>query len=56
MLGSTRFAGGFVLASVECIEGAVGSEKRVELDVGDRCSTEECEEVDKTDWRGCGWA
>ena len=57
MLGTTRFdAGRAVLARVECIEGATGKEKRVELAVGERCSTDEWEELERIDWRGCGWA
>lgn len=56
MLGTTRLAGGFVFPRVECIDGAVGNEYRVELVVGEKCSTEDCDETDKMDWRGCGWA
>lgn len=54
MLGTTRFPGGLPPTSVDGSAGCVGRENLVELAVGDRCSTDECDEVDRIDWRGWG--
>ena len=35
-------------------DGADGIEKRAELALGDRCSTDEREVVERTEKRGCG--
>lgn len=37
------------------MEGADGSEKRADEVVGDRCSADDSEELERTEKRGCGW-
>lgn len=36
------------------MEGAVGSEKRADEVVGERCSAEDKDELERTEKRGCG--
>lgn len=47
--------GGLALPRVLWIEGVGGTEKRVEEEVGENWSTEDWEELERRESRGCGW-